>query len=248
MTPAGALVRSSSGLFCGWIKARQAGGSDPADTAARLLAWMDDDPYCFCCHLDQAAVRVFDKAGLLAFERLVRARFGAQEKPVTDDSSARAQEQERRRWADVLRTLYLALNNVAAYIAWAQEAGLTATDCHAVATLLVRRRKPAEALAWVERGLGIVDKDPRGTAAGYELARLHRELLTKLGRGAEAVQALWAAYQKAPSKYTYRELMQFVPKAERAAWHRRAIDAAQGSDPSSLIELLLDAKGARSPR
>ena len=29
-------------LFCAWIKARQAAGADPNDTAARLLAWMDD--------------------------------------------------------------------------------------------------------------------------------------------------------------------------------------------------------------
>ena len=35
-------------LFCGWIKARQAANADPDDTATRLLARMDNDPYCFC--------------------------------------------------------------------------------------------------------------------------------------------------------------------------------------------------------
>jgi hypothetical protein len=27
-------------LYCGWIKARQAAGADPDETAAHLLAWM----------------------------------------------------------------------------------------------------------------------------------------------------------------------------------------------------------------
>jgi hypothetical protein len=35
------------GLFRGWVKARQAAGADPDETARRLVAWMDDDPYPF---------------------------------------------------------------------------------------------------------------------------------------------------------------------------------------------------------
>jgi hypothetical protein len=31
-------------LYCGWIKARQAAGADPTETARRLLEWMDDEP------------------------------------------------------------------------------------------------------------------------------------------------------------------------------------------------------------
>jgi hypothetical protein len=30
-----------------WIKARQAAGADPNETAIRLLAWMESDPYAF---------------------------------------------------------------------------------------------------------------------------------------------------------------------------------------------------------
>jgi uncharacterized Zn finger protein len=36
--------------------------------------------------------------------------------------------------------------------------------------------------------------------------------------------------------------MKCVPKAERAAWHERAIEAAMGTDLRSLIELLLETK------
>ena len=64
-------------LFCGWIKTRQAASADPDDTAARLLVWMDNDPYGFCYELGSDAAKVLDKAGLAAFEKLLRARFEA---------------------------------------------------------------------------------------------------------------------------------------------------------------------------
>lgn len=63
----------------------------------------------------------------------------------------------------MLRTLYVAQKNVAAYVALSEETGLTAQDCHIIGTLLVGRRKPEEALAWVERGFGIDKKTPHGS-------------------------------------------------------------------------------------
>jgi len=42
----------------------------------------------------------------------------------------------------VLRTLYVAQKNVAAYVALSEETGLTAQDCHVIATLLIGRPKP----------------------------------------------------------------------------------------------------------
>lgn len=59
-------------LFSGWVKARQAAGSDPGETARRLVAWMDDDPYGFCYQLERDLVKVLDKRGLAAFERIIR--------------------------------------------------------------------------------------------------------------------------------------------------------------------------------
>ena len=221
-------------LICAWIKARQASGADPDETAARLLAWMDDDPYGFCYHLEKDAAKVLDKAGLAAFEKRIRARFEA--------ASAEPSGHGYRRWSEVLRALYLAQKNLAAYVALADETGLTAQDCHAVASLLVKRRKPDEALAWVERGLDLDRKTPHGSTASYGLARLQRELLTKLNRGNEALEAAWADFRMHPSKYTYGDLMKYVPAAERAAWHEKAMEAAQGAELDSLIELLLDTR------
>ncbi len=231
-------------LYCGWIKARQAEGALPDETASRLLAWMDEDEYGFCYHLEKDAAKVFDKANLAAFVKQIRARFDAAAKgsPKTDGTFKDNPEYVRRRWGEVLRTLYASQKNVAAYVALAEETGLTAQDCHAIATLLVTRRKPEEALAWVERGIGLDKQTPHGSMAELELAKLKRKVLTKLGRGDEALDAAWADYREHPGKYAYDDLMKFVPKAERARWHEKAIEAAMGADLHSGMDLLLATK------
>ena len=78
--------------------------------------------------------------------------------------------------------------------------------------------------------------------AGHDLARLKRELLIKLGRGSEALEAAWADYCSQPSKYSYDDLMKFVPKAERKVWHEKAIAAAQTANLHCRVELLLATK------
>ncbi len=162
--------------------------------------------------------------------------------PAPGGSSRRNPDHRRRRCGEILRALYLAQKNVSAYAALGEATELTALDCHALATMLVSRRKPAEALAWVERGLVLGKQDPLGSVAGHDLAHLKRDLLTKLGRGNEALDAAWAAYRAHPSTYSYEDLMKYVPKAERRPWHEKAIEAAKGADLQSLIELLLETK------
>ena len=229
-------------LFSAWIKARQAARSDPDDTAAKLLKWMEDDEYGFCSQLEVSAAEAFDKPGLAAFARLVRARFDAAAAASPGPTAAARQDPRylRRRWGEALRTIHLAQRDAAAYVALAEETGLTAEDCHALGTLLASGGKHAAALAWVERGVAIAESDKRASMAGDDLARLRRDLLVRLGRGDEALQAAWAEYQKAPSKYAYANLMKFVPEAERAAWHERALDAARGAHLQSRIELFLE--------
>ncbi len=238
----GSLGQFVDELFCGWIKARQAAGADPDETATRLLAWMDDDPYGFCYEIEKDAAKVFNKAGLAAFEKQVRARFDAVAAPAAGESSRHSPDYQRRRCADMLRTIYLAQRNIEAFVALSEATGLTAKDCHDLTTMLVSRHKPAEALSWVERGLELDKKAPHGSMASHDLAHLKRDLLTKLGRGNEALDAAWAEYRAHPSKYSYDDLMKYVPKTERRAWHEKAIEAATGTDLQSLIELLIETK------
>jgi hypothetical protein len=60
----GSLGVFAAGLFCGWAWSWQAAGSDPGQTAARLLVWMDDDPYGFCLGPEKDLAGVLDEAGL----------------------------------------------------------------------------------------------------------------------------------------------------------------------------------------
>ncbi len=78
--------------------------------------------------------------------------------------------------------------------------------------------------------------------ASHDFAKLKRDLLTKLGRGDEALDAAWSDYRKHPSTYTYDDLMKYVPKAQRKAWHEKAIEASMGVDLRSIMDLLLKTK------
>jgi hypothetical protein len=229
-------------LFRAWIKARQASGSGPHKTAARLLAWMDNDSYGFCYQLEKDAAKILDRAGRAAFETQVRERFEATATSAAGESSRRNTDYQRRRWSEMLRAIYLNQNNVGSYIRLCDATQLTGQDCHALAIMLVAQRKSEEALTWVERGLALDKQNLYAPMAGLDLARLKRGLLTKLGRGNEALEAAWAEFHKHPDKYSYDDLMQYVPKEKRAAWHEKAMDAARTTDLHSLMQLLLETK------
>ncbi len=220
-------------LFYGWITARVAARADRDETAKTLLDWMDKDEYGFCHQIEREAVKAFDKEGLGAFERHVRARFD--EAPVQDSHSAYV----HRRRCEVLRAIYAQQGDVAAYVALCEKTELSAQDCLTVATVLKARRKPDEALAWVERGLTLEKKRPNESMAEGDLGRMKRDLLTKVGRAGAALEDAWAEFREDPSTFSYEEFMRFVPKAERAAWHAKAMEAVEQGDLHSLIELWL---------
>ncbi len=229
-------------LCCGWVQARQAAGAAADETATRLLEWVDDDPFGFCYRLERDVAKVLDAVGLAALASQVRTRLDkvstAGLKTESDESLER--DPARRRLAEVLRTLYRQQGDLEAYLGLAQETGLTAADCHAVAVMLAARGAPGQALSWVERGIELDGTAPHSSFSGHELAALKPGLLKELGRDREALEVVWARYRQQPSKYSYDDLMQLVPSPERAEWHERAIRAAMAADPSSLIGLLCE--------
>ncbi len=229
-------------LFCGWVKARQAAGADPDDTAGRLLARMDDDPYGFCHRIERDLVKVMNGRSLAAFERRVRERFegraGASPGP---GGSERDRVYERRRAADILRAILAKRRNVDAYAALCEATELSSADCLALAGMLRARGRRAEALAWVNRGRAL-EEQPSLSLAADDLRKLERDLLLELGRGDAALQAAWADFERDPSRDSYADLMRCVPKGERPAWHAKAMDAASRADLDSQIELWLETK------
>jgi hypothetical protein len=229
-------------VYLGWISARQAAGADSGETTGLLLKFMEDDSFGFCDDLVPSAVKVLDRAGLESFEREVRARF--------DQACLGVDEGKRRmqpnpgyyvdRWADMLRVIYSHRRDVGKYIDLTARAGLTKADCHTIATILQTKRKPGDALAWVERGLGIETGNNYG--ANYGLGEMRRALLVKFGRRDEALASAWAEFRERPGKSTYELLVRYVPRAEREAWHEKAMELSEQGDLTSFIVLCLAAK------
>lgn len=235
-------------LISGWITARQAAQTSPQQTAARLLAWMDDDQYGFCHRLEREIATVFGEAGIAAFIDQIRSRFEAADQAATasagsdqGDQDARRRSAETLRWAETLRSLYTARGDLDAYVDLTERTGLTTDDCLTVANLLVTRGDPAQALSWTEHGLDLDANQPYPSFAAHSLTELKPRLLADLGHGEQALETAWAGYRKHPDRYSYDHLMTFVPHAERPGWHDRAITVALDGDRylPAVIELLL---------
>jgi hypothetical protein len=188
-------------------------------------------------------VKVLDRAGLEAFESEVRARFDKECAAMRERKPASPNPNYARDgWCRMLKAVYSQRRNVAKYIELTLETELTQADCEAIAAMFQARSKPNDALAWVERGLAIEKPNASGRGAGYKLSEMRRALLVKLNRGGEALDSAWAEFQAHPGKFTYEELVRYVPKAARGAWHEKAMDAAEQGDLDSVIELWLAAK------
>jgi tetratricopeptide (TPR) repeat protein len=222
----GYLGTFAEDLICRWIEARQAAKTDPDETVNKLLAWMDDDPYGFTEGIEHHAAEAFDRKGLQAFERQVRARLDAT---------------GGKWWTDTLLAIYSAQRDLDRYVELCSRAGPATGDCKVIADMLQARRKFEDALAWVERGLELQNAE-RFSSTGRQLADTRRQLLKKLGRTDEALNSAWTEFQALPNKIGYRELMRYAPKAERRGWHEKAMGAAANGRLSSLIELWLAAK------
>ena len=231
-------------IICGWIKARCAADIDRDETVVLLLAWMDDDPFAFFHELERQLVEAFDTSGLAAFERRIRSQFEAAHTatPTPDALPGDRPEYWRHHWGAVLRMIYLAQNDPAAYMALTDETSLTPEDCLALAKLDRGSGRIEDALAWIERGVALCGEDPRTWSARLDLEKLQCDLLAALGRAAEARAITWNKFEKHPSQYTYADLMRFVEEPDRADWHSRAMDAAEGADLRTLIELFIAAR------
>jgi hypothetical protein len=233
-------------LFLGWIKARQAAGADPGETVTLLLARMNDDDYGFLNDLERSIVKVLDRAGLQAFEREIRARFDLECGALAEQRGpAKPNHYPRDHWGGMLRVIYAEQRDIDKYLDLTERTQLTPADCEAIANMFLAKRKPSDALAWVERGLGLKPAETFRYGASYKLSEMRRALLAKLKRGGEALDSAWGDYRADPGKDTFQELMRYVPKSQRAAWREKAMDAAEEgeeSDLGSIIQLWLSAK------
>ncbi len=225
-------------LFLDWIKSRQAANHAPDETAKLLLSWMEDDPYGFCHNLDRQVVKVLDKKGLDALVGQIRAKFES----VQSRDEQRFPQYARRKWGGALKSLLAGQRAVEAYIALCEQTEFNAQDCLAIAKIYQSRRRPEDALNWVERGLAIASSDNRRSFGDHELHQIQRALLARIGRPGDALQSAWTEFEAYPSIFTYKELMCYVPAKEKQTWHQKAMQASEKGRLASQIELWLKKK------
>ena len=178
-------------LFQGWIRARQAGGADPEATAQMLVAWMDDDPYGFCYHLDREASKVLDRKGLGPLVDQIRLRYEACR--AAGDESEGTPAYARRRWCDALKTVLAAAGDIEAFTALCEQTELRDEDCKTIAEIYRRRRRPEDALSWVERGLEISESGGEYSSAEHDL----RDLTSCRARPRWWNRRFWSAPRRA---------------------------------------------------
>ncbi|EFK06316.1 conserved hypothetical protein [delta proteobacterium NaphS2] len=219
-------------LFCSWVNARQKADFAAKETIDRLLAWMDNDDYGFTYYLERNVSKLLNKKGLIEYAAAIRTRFDA--KGVKDH--------HRRQWGETLKSIYAASRDFESYLSICDETDLLPIDCEILAGMLLSRRKPAEALKWVEKGLEIQSNNKLYRGSSYKLDTMKRDILTKLGRPEEALADAWQEFSEHPDEFTHKELLKHIPKQQRPEYHSRILEAISTAELEAAIGLLLKLK------
>lgn len=223
-------------LFPAWVRARAAAGAPPEETAARLAAWMDDDPYGLCSDIARDVPPTMDEAHLAAFARVARGRLtdlaGQEQRPSTSHA---------RTWSHALKHILTAQGDVNAFVALCEASGrLTAEDCEVVAAIHEEAARPEEALVWVERGLGTCGEGGYDSAC-HGLEHKRRKLLQQLGRGDEALEQAWTEFDQYPSAFSFEELMKYVDEEHEGEWRERVLSRGETAELGDAFDLFIAA-------
>jgi tetratricopeptide (TPR) repeat protein len=231
-------------LFVSWIAARQKADRPAEETVREILAWMDNDDYGFCHAMHGEVARALDKAGFALFKGHFQNLFETAFAPFACETPRRIYDYPAgvRRPARELKTIYIAKGDVRSYIALCDRMEVSPQDCEKIAEMFRARRRIAEALEWVERGLSLERGRHWGNESSHSLGMMRRELLAKAGRTEEAFQMAWEQFQSSPCEYAYADLMKYVPKKDRERWHKKALETAKRTSLSGFIAICVKTK------
>jgi hypothetical protein len=238
----GRLGDFAESVFCAWISARQAAKADPGETARRIWEWMRKDDYGFCSKLEREAAQVFNAKGLKAFEHIVRTEHDAKIAAKKTENSGSGTPFVPRYTGEILKAIYRAQRNIAAYVELCGDTGLSPADCCAIAEIHEKGHRLAEALQWIERGIEMESRKPWAGMPSFGFAILRRRLLRQLGKEEEALESAWNEFVAAPSVFLYDEVFKYVPKHMRQEWRQRAFDAAGKARSSDFMAICARAK------
>jgi uncharacterized Zn finger protein len=206
---------------------------------------MSNDNYGFCYGIEKNAVKVFNKAGLKVFAEIADEEWTKElaKVQVQEKGDKKTPGSFRLRWLwNVLRAIYLEQRDAERYLAVAKKMGLTPRDCEALAEINEKRRKPEEALTWVDRGLQLEKEGRWPNDSSWGLPDKKRKLLKQLGRGEDALASAWNEFQEHPSKYSYQTLIKYVPRGQQSEWHAKVLKVAEAADLDDAIELYVETK------
>ena len=223
------------GLFRSWIEAAQVADVDPGNIAKRIFLWQEDDDYGFAYEIWKQVIPVLNVRSRAAYCK-------ALEDNLCEGSAAGKNSEDRewiiRRDTEALKFLYVTQRDFDAFHQLIAKTDIEPSDCLRLAQILDDQKRYDEALEWVACGF----KCKGRYSYDYELAKLKRGLLNKLGRHSELIEEVWLAFQRHPSKYTFKEIMEYVPKNEKAAWRLKAMEVVDEAELDDAIELLIELK------
>jgi tetratricopeptide (TPR) repeat protein len=231
-------------LFISWIQARQRAGTDPAETVRCVLQWMDHDEYGFCFQIEGDVAKALNKRGFAIFASQLEQRLAAALAPLKETERQRIHDYPwavRKPYA-ALRASYLAAGDVRAYLKLCEKIIPSPKDCEHVATLYKAKRRFAEALTWIERGLEAESAGGWTNESSHRLSGLRQELLAGLGRRQESLESAWADFARQPSACGYADVMKYVPRDERPRWHEQALQTAEQADLWAFIDICVETK------
>jgi len=142
-------------LFISWIKARQKAGCRPEETVKIILRWRDNDNYGFWYDIEEDVAKIFNKEGFLLFCKHYQARFAKAYAPFQDQGPKYIYDYPSEVYlpARVLKKIYMAKKDITSYLALCERIAISPKDCENIATLYKDKRRFAEALEWIEKGL-----------------------------------------------------------------------------------------------
>lgn len=223
-------------LFCSWVKARQKSKCSPVETLELIRKWKEHDDYGLCHEIEKRLIPVFDKKTIDLFEKTIHSEIEEGQASLDKDSSGSSY---RNRYnSEIIKLIYTEKNNFKSYIEYVQKMGMTPKDCEEIAKIFQKKKKYAEAMEWVEKGLKLNSKN----SSSYELGVLMKELLSKLGNKDGALNLAWDDFKKHPSDFSYKDLMKYVPFKGKNDWHNKVIDHIKDGPIEPVLAICVDTK------
>lgn len=231
-------------LFCSWVRARQEAGGEAKETVEQVLRWMENDDYGLCYNIEEDVARILNKECFQLFKKHFVDQFeGALSRSESEEHKCIFDyPYEVRHPVDVLKRIYFEKKDLRSYLALCEKTPPTPEDCENIAQLCEAKGRLDEAMAWAERGLALEKERRWAMGSSHALTNIRQELLSKLGRGEEALESAWSEFGKAPSEYTYAKLMKYVPNKDHQNWHKKAMQEAAKTSLSGFIGICQEAK------